>query len=346
MTTSSYFALALQSSCDAVNQDSDRSSARARMMASIQRIGRELAASKAFIGPDVRLVVLPEYALTGFPMGEDAATWRDKAAIDPDGPEYEALGKIAQAQNVFVSINAYETDPHFPTLYFQASVVIAPSGDTVLRYRRLISMYAPSPYDVLSAYIEAYGEDAIFPVARTEIGNLAAIASEEILYPEIARAHAMRGAEVFLHSSSEVSSRKDTSKNIAKQARAIENLAYLVSANSAGIVGTPIPEASTDGSSKIIDPRGLILAEAANGPSMVANAEIDLEALRRMRRRVSMGNLLARQPAALYAQAYGAADIHPRESLMIDGDVQTPDRSFYKQRQLNVIEKLADKGLI
>ena len=38
---------------------------------------------------------------------------------------------------------------------------------------------------------------------ETEIGRIAAIASEEILYPEIARALALRGAEVFIHSSSE-----------------------------------------------------------------------------------------------------------------------------------------------
>ena len=37
----------------------------------------------------------------------------------------------------------------------------------------------------------------MFPVAKTAIGNLAAIASEKILYPEVARCLAMRGAEIF-----------------------------------------------------------------------------------------------------------------------------------------------------
>ena len=48
-------------------------------------------------------------------------------------------------------------------------------------------MYAPTPHDVFSRYLDIYGLEGVFPVARTEIGNLAAIASEEILYPEIAR---------------------------------------------------------------------------------------------------------------------------------------------------------------
>ena len=337
--------LALQTPCDAVNGLAPED-ARARMNSAIHRIGREIAGSKGFIGPDLELVVLPEYVLTGFPMGESADEWRAMAAIDPDGPEYEALGKIAQAQKIYLAGNAYETDPHFPQLYFQACFLIAPDGDTILRYRRLISMFAPSPYDVLERYLDAYGEDALFPVADTAIGRIAAIASEEILYPEIARAHALKGAEIFVHPTSEVASPLPTAKTIAKQARAIENLAYVVSANTAGMTGTPIPQNSADRGSKIVDPRGLILAEAAGGPSMCANGEIDAGLVRRMRRRVGMGNLLARQPAELYARVYAAARVHPPETLMQEGQVTSPAKSFYRDRQARVIETLAQKGLI
>jgi predicted amidohydrolase len=56
---------------------------------------------------------------------------------------------------------------------------------------------------------------------------LACIASEEILYPEIARCLAMRGAEIFLHSTSEVGSPLLTQKNVAKLARAIEHMWFL-----------------------------------------------------------------------------------------------------------------------
>jgi predicted amidohydrolase len=341
-----YTALALQSLCEAVNPCKTPEEARAQMMASIQRIRAEIAGSIAFIGPEVKLVVLPEYALTGFPMGESAEAWRAKAAIDADGPEFEAMAKIANDFGVHLAWNGYETDPHFPELYFQGCVVIDPSGAQVLRYRRLISMYAPSPYDVLDPYLDAYGEDALFPVADTAIGRLSAIASEEILYPEIARLHAVKGAEVFVHSSSEVSSPLATPKNIAKQARAIENLAYVVSANTGGMTGTPIPQASADRGSKVVDPRGIILAEAAAGPSMCAFAEVDIAQVRRMRRKTAMGNLLARQPMALYGREYAKADIHPEASLLKDGEVQTPAKSFYRDRQTTVIEGLAKRDVI
>ena len=341
-----YTALALQTLCEAVNGHDAPEDARAAMMASIARIRREIAGSIAFIGPDVKLVVLPEYALTGFPMGESAEAWKAKAALDPDGPEFEAMAEIAQSFGVHLAWNGYETDPHFPALYFQACVVIDPSGAQILRYRRLISMYAPSPWDVIDPYLDAYGEDALFPVADTAVGRLAAIASEEILYPEIARLHALKGAEVFVHSSSEVSSPQATPKNIAKQARAIDNLAYVVSANTGGMSGTPIPQSSADRGSKIVDPRGLIVAEAATGPSMCAYGEVDLALVRRLRRKPAMGNLLARQPAQLYAREYARHEVHPSGTLIENGRVAQPEKSFYRDRQASVIDGLAKRGVI
>ncbi len=316
------------------------------MLANVARMSSQVGAAKAFIGPDLSLVVLPEYVLTGFPMGEDAETWRVKAALEMDGPEYEALGQMAQAHGVYLAGNAYERDPHFPALYFQTSFLMDDTGNMALRYRRLVSMFAPSPYDVWQAYLDIYGLDGVFPVADTPLGRIAAIASEEILYPEIARALALRGAEIFVHSSSEAQSPAQTIKDVAKRARAIENLAYVVSANTSGIHDTGIPAASIDGASQIVDYKGAILAEAAVGESMVGNAELDLSALRRARRRVGMGNILARQPVALWAAAYAGRSVHPAESLTRDGGVTAPDRGFYRRRQEDVIAQLARDGII
>lgn len=67
-----------------------------------------------------------------------------------------------------------------------------------------------------------YGLEGVFSVAKTEIDNLAAIASDEILFPEVARCLMMRGAEVFLHMTSEIYGRKERSpKDIAKMSRAM-----------------------------------------------------------------------------------------------------------------------------
>lgn len=329
-----YSALALQTVCEAVNGD-DVDGARVRMMASISRIAGQIAATKGFLrsfnGTELKLVVLPEYVLTGFPLRESREEWKAKAAIDPDGPEETALAAMAERFGVHLCANVYETDPAFPNLYFQANLVFSPSGETILRYRRMISLYTPTPYDVWTRFLDTYGYDAVFPVAETEIGTLGTIASEEILYPEIARMLAMKGAELLLHPTSEIGAPGLTAKDIAKRARAIESMAYVVSANTAAITGTPIPAASTDAMSKIVDWTGHVLAEAESGESLNANAVIDLPALRAARQRTGMANILSRQPYAAYAPAYAGAEAAPPDA-MDDGEMDEASEVIARQR--------------
>lgn len=342
MTETAYRALALQTRCRSINGAQSTTEARTTMTATLTRIAAHVASSVAFLGRDTRLVVLPEYVLTGHPIGETIPVWRERAAIDPAGPEEDALARIAADNSVFLAANAYVTDPKFPALYFQACIVFGPTGNEVLRYRRLNSMFAPTPHDVLDAFLDAYGADALFPVARTEIGALAAIASEEILFPELARTLAMRGAEVFLHPTSEVSSPLLTPKAVARRARAVENVACVVSANTAGIDGSPIPNASTDGGSEILDYEGRALAQAGAGESMVANAEIDLTALRRARTRPGMGNLLARNRFDLYERTF-VATVHEPNGL---GMGDAPDRAYFMDAHRKAIARLRDLGIV
>jgi predicted amidohydrolase len=344
-----YLALAFQLAARSVERARDRAAARAQMLAHIAEVGTKLRAAKVFLegyaGAPLRLVVLPEYLFTSYPGRETIPEFADKAAIAPDGPEYAALGKVAQDHRVFLAVNAYETDRHFPGFYFQACVILGPTGDAVLRYRRLNSMFAPTPHDLWSRYLDIYGLDGVFPVARTEIGNLAAIASEEILYPEIARAHALRGAEVFVHSSSEIGSPIPTQKHIARQARAFENLAWVVSANTAGIEGTALPLASADGNSAVIDPTGKVLAESNSGETFTAFAQIDIASLRARRRQPGMTNYLARQRLELFAATY-AGTVQPADGLLSDGVALVPERDYFRRTQEAVIERLAKEGVI
>lgn len=340
---SPYQALALQTACHSINRLAP-DEARAAILANLSRIETQISSARRFLGADVKLVVLPEYAATGFPWGESAEEWKTKAAFDQTGPEYDALAAIASGQSIFLATNQYETDPAFPALYFQASTIFAPTGELVLRYRRLISMFAPSPFDIWDAYLDAYGEAALFPVAQTELGRMGAIASEEILYPEIARCVVSRGAEILVHSSSEVSSPNPTPKSITRHARAVENMAYVISANSAGLFGIDVPANSTDGGSEIIDFKGQVLARTGSGESINAVAQINLDALRAYRRRPGMGNLLSRHPMELWARMYGGMTAAEMGKL---GDGKTaPARDFYVERQRRVIEKLDKAGLI
>ncbi len=331
-----YKALALQTECFAVNKCKDRDTAYSSMQQSLDKILAETKGSKAFIGPDLKLVVLPEYFLTSFPFGESLEQWREKACLSTNDALFTQMKEFCKQQSIFLSGNFYELDDHFPELYFQSSFIIDDQGQLILKYRRLNSMFAPTPHDVLEDYVKIYGEDALFPVADTILGKLACIASEEILYPEIARCLMMRGAEVFLHSSSEAGSPRLTHKEVAKRARAIENMCYVVSANSAGISGIDFPFAATDGLSKVVSYEGLVLSEAGTGGSMVANSYIDIEALRDYRSKVSMQNYNARQRFELYAPSYSSFSHYPANSF----NKERPSKELFIKTQLNVIKKI------
>lgn len=350
MTTTTYAALALQLAARSIEAAPDRPAASRQMLTMIEEVDAKLRGASLFItqysGSPVRLVVLPEYLFTSYPGRISIPDFAAKAAIEDAGPEYEALGKVAASQKLFLAGNAYELDRHFPGLYFQTSFIVAPSGEVILRYRRLNSMFAPTPHDVWSKYLDIYGLEGVFPVARTEIGNLAAIASEEILYPEIARAHALRGAEVFVHSSSEIGSPMETNKAIARRARAFENLAYIVSANTAGIEGTSLPVASADGNSSVIDYKGAVLSESNSGETFTAFADIDLHALRSARRKPGMTNYLARQRTELFAPVYANAKVQRADSLIEDGEVKIPERDHFRRVHDEVIARLDKEGLI
>ena len=110
------------------------------------------------------------------------------------------MRSVKSRRNRSCSWRAMRTRPtsHFPGLYFQTSFVIAPDGNVVLRYRRLNSMYARQRRMTSGRNISiSTASMAFFLWPEPRSGILAAIASEEILYPEIARAHALARCRDF-----------------------------------------------------------------------------------------------------------------------------------------------------
>jgi predicted amidohydrolase len=342
-----YAAVALQLPVHAVNRCPDRASARARMAAALDNLAVRVRGTKHWAGPGLKLVVLPEYFLTCYPQQESIAEWADKAALEIDGPEYTRMAAIAQDNGVFLAGNAYEVDTNFPGLYFQVCFVIDPAGATVLRYRRLNSMFAPTPHDVWDTYLDLYGLDGVFPVARTAVGNLAAVASEEIMYPEIARCFALRGAEVFCHPTSEGGGPLQSFKDVAKLARALENMAYVISCNTGGLRDIDLAPDAGNGGSRIVDFRGTVLKIAGMGETSGALAEIDLHALRRERRKPGMNNFLSRQRLSAFADTYATLHGQPANGLLNgDGTLKQPDRAYFAETQARNIRRLIDLGMI
>lgn len=152
----------------------------------------------------------------------------------------------------------------------------------------------------------------------------------------------MRGAEILLHPTSEIYQRNITPKDAAKISRSVENMIYVISTNTAGIVNSYIPSDSVDGGSKIIDYRGIVVAETGAGESMAAFADINLAGLRGDHQRPGLNNLLSRQRFEIYAQSYLNSQFYP-PNTMADGNIE---RKHFIQTQKQTIERLTTLGII
>ncbi|MDG2319080.1 MAG: nitrilase-related carbon-nitrogen hydrolase [Rhodospirillaceae bacterium] len=258
-----------------------------------------------------KLVLFPEFGLQGFPVGESADEWIEKACLDLPGPETERLQKLAQELGLFIGANGYWRDPQFKGRYFNTSFLIDTSGDIILKYRRINTAHAGSPHDFMDHYFDTVGVEGAFPVADTELGRISMMPCGEIMFPEAARMFMLRGAEVLLHPTSDFGAADNNGWQSAKTVRASENMMYLVSCNTAGILNAPYAENECQGRSKIFDYDGRVLAEAGMGECTRAATFIDVEGLRRLRSGTGGYNRLIRNRIEMYRPVYNAVSFYP-----------------------------------
>jgi predicted amidohydrolase len=265
-----------------------------------------------------RLFVLPEFCLHGFELGIPTPAWIE-ASIRLPGPETQALGRVAKDTGAYIAGMAYEKIDDFPGRYFNTAFIVAPSGEVVLKYRKLYSLTGKTtPADVYSEYVRIFGgPESLFPVVDTPIGRLGAMVCYDINFPEVARCLALRGAEVLLHVTSEARGPEHGPEGgweMARRARAWENTCYLAMANTGPLVGSDLPPAPCHGHSQVIDFTGRIIDVAEGTEECLVTAQLDIEALRR-RRTTQRYNFLTELCAQAHAPIYAAAKAWPIEAF-------------------------------
>ncbi len=261
-----------------------------------------------------RLFVLPEFSLHGFAGGVSVESWID-AAVRIPGPETAAMGRIAKETSSYIAFMVYEYMPDWPGRYWNTAVIVGPDGDVVHRYHKLYSQTTKTrPGDVYSEYVRRMGSpEALFPVLDTPLGKIGTLVCYDINFPEVTRCLALRGAEIFLHLTSETRTpwRSDTGGwTLARRVRAYENVAYLAMANNGPIEGGGPPTDLCNGQSQIIDFNGQVMITADTSNETMVTCEIDMESLRRRRARPYLDyhaegmNFLAEVNTAIHAPIY------------------------------------------
>ena len=244
-----------------------------------------------FGNSDVRLIVLPEYAINARWERLSLEQWIELSTTIP-GPYTDLLAQKAIQRNVFIAANLLEVHPDFPGRFFNTSFLIGPDGEILIKHWKNNNNAFVFPYttpsDIYTEFVERYGREALFPVARTEIGNIGLLTCGELSFPENARCTMMNGAEVLLHLTSE-----PTNMSIGdvrnweglRTARAYENKCYLAMANIGLYEGTKRGLHGSHGDSAIHNFDGTIMNRVFGPGETTIKGPIDLEALRRARTR-------------------------------------------------------------
>lgn len=263
---------------------------------------------------NLKLVVFPEFFLTGpvSPLGSKLGHLSEKIGVTFPGPEMDQVAAFAQEINAYVSGGVFEYDPDWPERFFNTAFIYDPSGNLIHRYRKIhcgdVMGFLPdtTPGSVFDQYVNKYGYEHLFPVADTPIGRLGTTICFDNNFPETYRALVQRGAEVILHPTSEPHGAHRRGWDAARQSRAFENTAYVISSGHGGeyfLPGRKVPSARGRGYSKIVNFDGSIQAVADTAGQVPLGGVIDLRALRKARANLQ-ANIAVWDDPVVYAEEY------------------------------------------
>jgi len=264
-----------------------------------------------------KIYVLPEFFLTGAGGIGISTESRELMCVRVPGPEIDQLCELAKRVDAYIAGMVWEVMDDWPGRYWNTGFIISPDGEVVLKYHK---HYDPTgktkPGDVMTEYVERYGQDALFPVVDTPYGRLGCLICYDINFPEMARCLAMQGAEILLHPTSEGRSPfllEDVGGwEIGKRSRAYENLLYIVSTNQGQFLGSDFPKNRMRGRSQIIDFHGQVVNIAETTGEAILQADIELERLRQKRGQLQM-NFLAQLQPHIHAPFYADKKLWPPE---------------------------------
>ena len=174
---------------------------------------------------------------------------------------------------------------------FNTSALIDPSGGLIAVYRK-IHMFDVEVGGVTYRESEAEqpGDEIVTAAAgAVEVGLSVCY---DLRFPELYRILAVRGARLITVPSAFTLATGRDHWEVLLRARAIENQAFVLAPNQ---VGEAPPHYVSYGRSMIVDPWGVVLAQAADGENVIV-ADLDLE--RQAALRESLPSLANRRPEA------------------------------------------------
>jgi len=275
-------------------------------MANVQHMCDLIDAANGFTGAK-DIIFFHEFPITGYYHKWDLADAR-KVAIELPGEETEILAKKAREYGSWLVFGSYVRDPDWPESLLSITTIMNDKGEIVDKHWKArnikgffgggFELFTTSIYDVLDRYIEMYGEDAVLPVTRTPIGNIATSSVQR--EPELFRAFAMKGAEIILRTASGGFSPIDM------QATSLYNGVYTAVANNAASPQNKYYFADAGGgNSAIYAPNGDELEKAATAFETMVTQRIPIADFRARNRQPIVHSELFMPVFEKYRSRYG-----------------------------------------
>ena len=253
---------------------------RDRNLAAADRLTRDAAKAGA------ELIVLPEkWPVLGTPE-------QTIAGAEPfDGPVVQWAKEIARELGVDLVAGSF-SERTGEERGRNTSVHVGPDGELKASYRKIHMfdvevggrVYKESEH-------EAPGEEIVLSETANGLG-LGLTICYDVRFPELYRILAVRGAEIVTVPAAFTFATTRDHWEVLLRARAIEGQAFVVAANQ---IGEHAPGIRSGGRSMIVDPWGVVLAQAPDGETFIT-AELDLGRQAEIRR--SLPSLANRRPHA------------------------------------------------
>ena len=217
--------------------------------------------------PETKLIVFPELATSGYECGERFQEFAE-LVTDP-GLSLRTIGKKAAEHHVNVVYGMPERAEKGEKLLYNSSVLIGDDGSVLGVYRKA------QLFDTEKNWFHP-GSD--YPVFDTSAGKIGLFICFDAFFPEIARIEALQGADLLVVSTNwEKPCEYDF--DLAMSARSMDNVMPLVVANRVG--ADPILDFF--GHSRILDPKGRVLASLDEDREGIIAAVVDYEEARKLR---------------------------------------------------------------
>ena len=260
-------------------------------------LARMIALLEQAAAAGARLVVFPELAFTTFfprwPMALDSAELRGCFESAMPNPAVQPLFDRARDLGVGFQVGYAELTPEGQR--FNSAITVGPDGAILFKYRKV---HLPGSdhvkpgqrYQQLEKMYFAYG-DAGFPAVRGPAGwgapVLGMLVCNDRRWPEAWRCLGLQGVELMMigynsaaydpnGGEDESAALRTFHSRLAAQSNAYMNATFAVAVAKAGVEDG----AGLIGGSVIVDPNGVILAEATTLGDEIIVAELDFDACR------------------------------------------------------------------